>query len=182
MRSPSVFNFYEPDYQPPGNEFVDSGKSAPEISIIDTSSLVKYSNTVWTALHHSDLPAFAINSDQFRQSMQKQRHKWNYNIRINTYPLLNLFELGLEMDTLGDFKSLKNTKEHGLQQRRYALSLVLNVLEDQFLGFDLEHEYREQLLNRITQPVNKKPPIEARRMISSLIHTLVTGPDYWVMR
>ncbi|TOI01899.1 hypothetical protein CGI68_25875, partial [Vibrio parahaemolyticus] len=36
LRSPSVFNFYSPDYQP-SNEFVQSGMVSPEYELLDWS-------------------------------------------------------------------------------------------------------------------------------------------------
>lgn len=44
FRSPSVFNFYRPGFVAPGTETGRNGLTAPELQIIDTTSLVGYVN------------------------------------------------------------------------------------------------------------------------------------------
>ena len=182
MRSPSVFNFYEPDFQPAGEAFSDNQFAAPEAAVLDTVSLAKYSNLVRITLGNSDLQSYKVKGQQFRESMKKQRHKWAFNARVDTLPLLQIFELGLEMDTSGDYSSLSNTTSNSIRHRQHALSKVLESIEDQLLGFPLDTEYKGELLERLIQPVKKNPRREAHRIISSLMHTLVMSPEYWVMR
>ena len=182
LRSPSVFNFYEADYRPSGESFSANGMVAPEASILGISSLAKYSNLVRIVLINSDLQAFSMKGHEFRKRMKEQRHKWAFNARVDTLSLLQIFELSLEMDTTDDYDSLLNTSRYGMDQRLYALSRVLSVIEDQFLGFMLEEEYRQQLLIRLAQPVKKNTRQEAHRMVSTLLHWLAMSPGYWVER
>lgn len=49
LGAPSVFNFYEPDYQPPG-EFADRGLYAPELQIVNETSVVTASDDLWARL------------------------------------------------------------------------------------------------------------------------------------
>ena len=182
LRSPSVFNFYDPDFQPAGGEFSDNQFVAPEAAVLDTVSLAKYSNLVRITLGNSDLQSYKVKGQQFRESMKKQRHKWAFNARVDTLPLLRMFELGLEMDTSGDYSSLRNTTSNSIRQRQHALSKVLESIEDQLLGFPLDTEYKGELLERLIQPVKKNPRQEAHRIISGLMHALVMSPEYWVMR
>lgn len=182
LRSHSVFNFYEPDFQPAGDAFSGNQFVAPEAAVLDTVSLAKYSNLVRITLGNSDLQSYKVKGQQFRESMKKQRHKWAFNARVDTLPLLRMFELGLEMDTSGDYSSLSNTTSNSIRQRQHALSKVLESIEDQLLGFPLDTEYKGELLERLIQPVKKNPRQEAHRIISSLMHTLVMSPEYWVMR
>ncbi len=47
LGAPSVFNFYEPDYQPPG-ALQDAGLYAPELQISNESSVVSTSDSLWS--------------------------------------------------------------------------------------------------------------------------------------
>jgi uncharacterized protein (DUF1800 family) len=49
LGAPSVFNFYEPDYQPPG-ELADRGLYAPELQIVNETSVVTASDDLWARL------------------------------------------------------------------------------------------------------------------------------------
>ncbi len=46
LGAPSVFNFYEPDYQQPG-ELADAGMYSPEFQILDESTVIATSDEVW---------------------------------------------------------------------------------------------------------------------------------------
>ncbi|MBK9654269.1 MAG: DUF1800 family protein [Rhodanobacteraceae bacterium] len=46
LRAPSVFNFYEPDYQQPG-EIADSGLYSPEFEILNESTFIMMSDEFW---------------------------------------------------------------------------------------------------------------------------------------
>jgi len=46
LGAPSVFNFYEPDYQQPG-EIADAGLYAPEFQILDESTAITTSDELW---------------------------------------------------------------------------------------------------------------------------------------
>lgn len=46
LRAPSVFNFYEPDYQQPG-EIADSGLYSPEFQILNESTFIMMSDEFW---------------------------------------------------------------------------------------------------------------------------------------
>ena len=46
LGAPSVFNFYEPDYQQPG-EIADAGMFAPEFQILDESTSITTSDELW---------------------------------------------------------------------------------------------------------------------------------------
>jgi hypothetical protein len=49
MKSPSVFNFYQPDYAPPGT-LVEHGLVAPEFQIINATSATMAPNYFWNAI------------------------------------------------------------------------------------------------------------------------------------
>jgi uncharacterized protein (DUF1800 family) len=50
MRSPSVFNFYRPDYQPPNGDIFAAGIYAPEMQITEETSVVGYLNYMREAI------------------------------------------------------------------------------------------------------------------------------------
>lgn len=50
LRAPSVFNFYRPGYVPPGSESAAAGLAAPEMQILNETSVAGYVNYMRTAL------------------------------------------------------------------------------------------------------------------------------------
>lgn len=48
LRAPSVFNFYRPDYVPPGTSLAQAGWVAPEFQITDEASVIGYANFMYT--------------------------------------------------------------------------------------------------------------------------------------
>jgi uncharacterized protein (DUF1800 family) len=60
MNSPSVFNFYTPVYQAPG-EIRNSGLVSPGFQIVDTFSSVSFPNLMWKYLHQGFTSAWEWN-------------------------------------------------------------------------------------------------------------------------
>ena len=52
MRSPTVFNFYFPDYQAPNSSIANAGKFAPEMQITEETSVVGYLNFMRDAIQN----------------------------------------------------------------------------------------------------------------------------------
>ena len=50
MRSPSVFNFYRPDYTPPGSAVASAGKVAPEMQLMSDPQVIGYLNLMQTSI------------------------------------------------------------------------------------------------------------------------------------
>jgi hypothetical protein len=50
MRSPSVFNFFRPEYVPPNTSIAAAGKFSPEMQITDEMSVVGYLNYMRNAI------------------------------------------------------------------------------------------------------------------------------------
>jgi uncharacterized protein (DUF1800 family) len=71
MNSPSVFNFYTPVYQAPG-EIRTGGHVSPGFQIIDTFSSISFPNLIWEYLHYG-----------FRSS-----YDWNYPLDFSSTLLL----------------------------------------------------------------------------------------------
>jgi uncharacterized protein (DUF1800 family) len=62
----SVFNFYEPDYQQPG-QLANAGLFSPEFQILDETSVVGTANTLWSRIfagYNSGTGAFTQPTDQ----------------------------------------------------------------------------------------------------------------------
>ena len=50
MRSPTVFNFFAPDYQPPATTLAAQGLVAPELQLLDESTVAGYLNFMQRAI------------------------------------------------------------------------------------------------------------------------------------
>lgn len=58
LSSPTVFNFYEPEYEPPG-PIGAAELDAPEFQILDESTIARMSNDIWTRTYSWSDPATA---------------------------------------------------------------------------------------------------------------------------
>ncbi|MGI9243267.1 MAG: DUF1800 family protein, partial [Verrucomicrobiales bacterium] len=64
LDAPSVFNFFLPDYQPPG-ELVEAGLYAPEFEIFNALIAVEWPNTLRRAIRNGIAPARGLLTNRF---------------------------------------------------------------------------------------------------------------------
>lgn len=59
MRSPSVFNFFRPNYTPPSTPIAAAGLTAPEMQITNDTAVIGYLNFIWMVIPRG----FGLNND-----------------------------------------------------------------------------------------------------------------------
>ncbi|MHC6801214.1 DUF1800 domain-containing protein, partial [Vibrio antiquarius] len=64
LRSPSVFNFYSPDYQP-SNEFTESGISSPEYELLNWSVYTDLVNYMLTSTRRGGGDSYTLDLGEF---------------------------------------------------------------------------------------------------------------------
>lgn len=131
LASPSVFNFFTPDFSQPGR-IKDGGFVSPEFEILDESSMISLSsrllaNSVWS---HN----YKVKSDSHRIAINIDREMQLENDRDALLDHLNLLLLGGRMsDALrGEVNRLMNSRDYdnaGSQRIAEAIFLIITSPE-----------------------------------------------------
>lgn len=182
LNSPSVFNFFEPDFQPVAEGFRDTDDVAPEAAILDVQSLSGFNNRVDLLLNSRDKARLPFQNAQFTEQLQRNGFNSDLNVQIDTGPIAQRFEQYLEQDSNGDFSTLNNPAFS--LQRQEALSALLDDLQSRLLVVPLAPKARQVVLDYLNGPAvyPKNAPMEANRLVRDCIRLLVMSPEYWVQR
>lgn len=167
LMAPSVFNYYEPDFQPANQSqasdddtqakksFNSTGQVAPEAQIIDSQLIIGFGNLV------HDL----LNKPTNQERLIKRAWHSRAHINLNTQTYTDLLQAP-------PWPEQKPTAIHALVQQ----------LEHDILTEPLDSHSRTLLENHLTETVHKKTEKEAQRIVNEAIRLLVTVPEYWVQR
>lgn len=155
LRSPSVFNFYSPDFVPQDN-FYNEGRDGvplvlPEMQLRTPANIAGYQNLLlpgegllektWIVQEHGDLRTYV--DAQTRWLDQRMLALVDYT------PLLAVFERHVDGDTDGDFANMDaaTTNAQGLTPKQAGIDAVLKALEHNFRGQNpLPDPLRSELL------------------------------------
>jgi uncharacterized protein (DUF1800 family) len=182
LDAPSVFNFFEPDYQPVADGFRNTSDVAPEAAILDLQSLSGFNNLLDMLLTRRDIARRPFQNASFTEAVRNKDFGSQINVVIDTRPFNQLLELYLEKDSNGDFATLNNP---AFKLRRHeALARLLDELQATLLSVPLGKDARQALLQHLQGPVifANNPPMEANRLVRDSIRLLVMSPEYWVQR
>ncbi len=155
LRSPSVFNFYSPDFVPQ-DDFYNSGRDdaplvLPEMQLRTPANIAGFQNLLlpgkrllektWIAQEHGSLNAY-VNAQE-RWLDQRMLALVDYG------PLLAVFERHVDGDTDGDFENIdaSTTNAQGLTPKQAGIDAVLKALEHNLRGqIPLPEPLRSELL------------------------------------
>ena len=110
MRSPSVFNFYRPDYQPPNGDIFAAGIYAPEMQITEETSVVGYLNYMRNAIQRGTGDAFDVKADYTPELALADTPELLLD-RINLLLMQNQMSPGLRAQILSAIKSNPNNSK-----------------------------------------------------------------------
>lgn len=157
LRAPSVFNYYEPDFQPAGTglakKFMATDTVAPEAQIIDSQLIIGFSNLTEELLRKSiNQERFAKNAWHTKAHLSLDTQRYVSWLQVNQWP----------------------------KQKPKAINALLQQLENDVLTEPLEATSRELIATYLAKSVHKNEKQEAQRIVNDAIRLLVTMPDYWV--
>ncbi|MBD2857578.1 DUF1800 domain-containing protein [Spongiibacter sp. KMU-158] len=196
LRSPSVFNFYDPDHVPQDSFYRGTNpqrvlpemqlRSANNIAYLFELSRLNRHMLELNELNRSSGSVQAYVADR-NQKGNEQSGNWNGSRALALIDFawaLKTLELALEGDSNGDFLSIHDTNadENGLTPKQRGLAAMLDELELGLLGKKaLTESSRAQLLDYLdTAPyfnVNKDPAQEAIRVVSGAVQYLFMSPE-----
>lgn len=192
LRSPSVFNFYSPDFVPQ-DEFYNEGRGGqplvlPEMQMRTPQNIAGFQKLMLMherMLERNDL----IRRYGSVEAFVAQKTHWNHTTAIalvDFTPLLQQFEQALESDQNGDFRAINSSIKNAQDQipKDAAISRLIDMLELTLTGaqsvdattrqhmidyFSHSSYYNQKNLSRVE---------EAHRVVAGLVQFMALSPYF----
>jgi hypothetical protein len=160
LRSPTVFNFFLPDYQFPGT-LANSGLITPEFELTAETSVIRQVNFIYSGLNSTTLGQTGLES--FRAGQR--------NIMVDLRPWMNSTGgpgglTWVHNNNLNALLDELNTRIMGGQLPTAARTIIRNYI----VG--------DSSLNLSTPPT----PTQIRNRMRVVVHFIVTSPDFTIQK
>jgi len=166
--APSVFNFYEPDFQPAGEGFANQDLVAPEAQLLDSQTLIGTNNLIDFIFNVRDEQALQLKPEKEQVRLAKQGGRGSINITINTAPYIALLE--------------QANKSNSNKYRAKAIKALIAKLQQDLLIEPLTEESAQTIATYLQEPASKNKKIEAQRLVSDAARMMLMAPSNWVQR
>jgi uncharacterized protein (DUF1800 family) len=128
MRSPSVFNFYRPDYQPPNSAIFAAGLYAPEMQITEETSVVGYLNYMQNAIQRGTGTGRDITADYTAELALADSPELLLD-RINLLLMQNQMSSDLRSKIIGAINSNPNNSK----LNKVCLAIFLTMASPEYI-------------------------------------------------
>jgi uncharacterized protein (DUF1800 family) len=128
MRSPSVFNFYRPDYQAPNSAIFAAGLYAPEMQITEETSVVGYLNYMQTAIRSGTGNAHDVKADYAAELALANTPELLLD-RVNLLLMQNQMSSDLRSKIIGAINSNPNNS----QLNKVCLAIFLTMASPEYI-------------------------------------------------
>jgi len=185
MRSPSVFNFYDPDYVPNHTYFADNNLVSPELQIQTDQMLVGFFNRVYDQTNRYEKNKITVVDGRTLSEYASTRGYWNEHIIIDFTPQLQLIEQVIDGDTNGDFLNMENTDTDGIPFKLKGVDALIDHLDQLLLGSTMTSEYKQAFHDYLLDgagTVHSNDFTEAREKIKSAVRYIVTSSAYMIQK
>lgn len=194
MRSPSVFNFYSPDYVPSNLNFTDNNLVSPELQVQTDQRLIAYNSATYRQLNDYEKNRIEIDVGMTLSEFGSAHalifgRSETFNI-IDFTPQLHLFETLLDGDTNGDFANMKQVDSAGyLFKRAEAIEGLINHLDRLLLGNTMTTEFHTamQLYLMNSESLwgsgnSNNFPRHARWIVRDAVRFIITSSSYMIQK
>jgi uncharacterized protein (DUF1800 family) len=155
LNSPTVFNFFEPDYQFPGI-LAQAGLITPEFQLTSDTSVIRQANFIWNGLF----------SDSLGQSGLSSFKTGGRDIFVDLRPWMGI-----------------NTANGLPWAHNNNLSALIDRLNTLFLAGQLPAGAKTIIRNYAqTLPYTTPSTTQLRDRIRAVIHLIVTAPDFTIQK
>ncbi|MES9979543.1 MAG: DUF1800 family protein [Candidatus Thiodiazotropha sp. 6PLUC5] len=187
MRSPSVFNFYNPHHVPSDDYFTTHQLVGPEFQIQTSQTLADYNNLFFQLVSSFENNKITDVNGKSLSEFSATRGQYALSLLTNFDTELSLFEQTLENDSNGDFSSLSdNTPDNnGETPKARAVDALIDHFDLVMLGSSMSDNYRAALKhyllsNSYTNTGNNRENV--RRMIQDAFTLIATSSDYMIQK
>ncbi|MEJ2423665.1 MAG: DUF1800 family protein [Candidatus Thiodiazotropha sp.] len=187
LRSPTVFNFYSPNYIPSDTYFKSHAMAAPEMQIQTEQMLINYSNLVYTILNNLEVNRITKTNSKTLSEFAASRRHYSINLLTSFDTELTLMEQAMEQDQNGDFATFDDTETDasGKTPRERAINALIDHLDLLLLGGNMTPDYRTALQHYLlsSSDTNTSNHFErARRMIRDAYVLIATSSAYMIQK
>ncbi len=179
LRSPSVFNFFDAEYVPPSEWFVERDLVAPEFEVQTEWALMEYSNLLYglsgdsNTFERNAIVASGVSLDEFAAGRD---YGSSILYLVDGSEELALMERVLEGDANGDFVHMRVP-----ERKARAVAALIDHLDVMLLGGTLPDEARLALETHLVENLDHADPQrlafllfgEAIRFLASSTHYMV---------
>ena len=186
LRSPSVFNFYSPDFVPSDSHFNNNRLLAPEAQLYTDQVIINMHNRVQSLL--SGYERNRIEQTRTLADYAATRTSNTSAIFLLDYSdELQLMETALENDSNGDFLDINNNTidEQGSSPRQRMISALLDYVDTLLLGDTMDDKYRAAITHYLVDGRginNANPEIEATNIVLDTYRYIFTSGTYLVQK
>ena len=188
MRSPSVFNFYNPDFVPSDSYFAAGALVGPEYQIMTDQMLVDFSNRLHALVQTYERTKIEITDGSDPATFAATKTHSSQNLVLTDFtPLMQLFEQAMEGDSNGDFSQIQSTvvDAEGDTPKANGIDALLDHLDLVLLGNSMSTEFRAGLKHYLlfsggTNANNNAT--EARLVIRDAFRMTTTSSQFMIQK
>ena len=183
LRSPSVFNFYQPDYVPSNSYFASRGLVSPEMKILTDQNILSFNNLVMlTTEAFEKNKIMGVDGESLADFVSDKDYNRKVLLLTNTDEAIAIITAAAG----GDVGNLENTNQASRPYKIAAVNAVINHYDDLMLGGEMEDTFRAALYEYLMKSggtnsyTNKFQ--EAQRMAKDTIRMIATSNAYMVQK
>lgn len=187
MRSPSVFNFYLPDYVPTDSYFDSNRLTAPELQIQNDQILVEINNKLISFLYQSEVNKIQNYNGKTLEEYAQGKGYWNGEFMLFDFDEeLAIYEKAMDGDSNGDFQNIATIDPvTGEKHKARAVDALLEHLNQKLLGGTLPATQRAALKHYLvngTRTSSSSPYKEAWHNVKDAVRFIATSNTYMVQK
>lgn len=186
LRSPSVFNFYLPDFVPSDGYFSQNRLVAPELQIQMGQMPVEFNNQIYTFINNYEKNKIETINGRTLSEYAASKNYWSEALLINFDRELALYEMALDGDSSGDFANMELTDPvTGQRYKEKAVDALIEHLNQLLLGGHMMDEYRAALRHYLLEAAGSQHSDdikEAWMNIKDAVRFMVTSSQYFVQK
>ncbi|WCE29343.1 DUF1800 family protein [Vibrio sp. SCSIO 43137] len=158
LSSPTVFNFYKPDFAPHG-DIEQSNKVAPEFELVDAHTSISYANMLYDWLFGNAMPL--VTTELGSSSTVPE---------LNADELLRNTDDKLKLDLTAELALAANRADHSKLIERISLILTGQI-----------NSSNEQAILDATQNYDVTSPVQRNWIVQTVIFMIAASPQFTVL-
>lgn len=164
LRSPTVFNYFEPDYQFPG-ELASAGLTTPEFQLTSETNVIRQANFIYGGFFNPNNPSGLVSFKDGNGRFSMDISAW----------------MGLRPSATGYWTD-NNVATPANDNLRNLIRQLSTLLMAGQMTTAMENEIYAQVSNTTNIPYNSATESNRRDRVRAVIHFILTSPQYTIQK